>query len=241
MDHPPELRHQARGPGRARALHDRYRPHRPRGVQPHAGTAPRCELAGLGVGDHRSPHDAAGRRHVRGRGAGASPPRAGGVDQRLGGDLPGDHHHGPGRRRIHADREAGAGEGGLLFTAHRVRRRRAGAPSRRNYGQRPRRGSQLSPAGGRTGDGDRRVRHHRRGRHRARAVPLLVRREGLREVRRAAGRQRVVGGTGARLDPRHALRHPLLAGHLHAGDHRLLPARRRHPQSQRRRARRSAT
>ena len=52
--------------------------------------------------------------------------------QRLGGDLPGHHHHGPGRWRIRADREAGAGEGGLLLAAHGVRRRRAGAPSGRD-------------------------------------------------------------------------------------------------------------
>ena len=60
--------------------------------------------------------------------------------------------------------------------------------------------------------------------------------KGYAQVRRAARRQRRVGGKGARLDPRHAPRHPLLAGHLHARDRRLLPARRRHPQSQRPRA-----
>ena len=71
----------------------------------------------------------------------------------------------------------------LTVCAAAVLLRRPGRPRRRS-----RRGSQLSAAGGRPGDGDRGVRHHRRGRDRAGHVSLLVRREGLRAVRRAARR-----------------------------------------------------
>ena len=76
----------------------------------------------------------------------------------------------------------------------------------------------------RAGHRDRRLRHHRRRRHRAGHVPVLVHREGLRALHRPARRLGGVAAAGARLDPRDAPRHRLLAGHLHLRHARLLPA-----------------
>ena len=91
-------------------------------------------------------------------------------------------------------------------------RRRLGAPAARPDG---------------LGHRHRSLRHHRRRRHRAGDVSLLVHREGLRALHRPARRLGGVAAAGARLDPRDAPRHRLLAGHLHARHAGLLPARRR--------------
>ena len=89
------------------------------------------------------------------------------------------------------------------------------------------RGLSFEPAGGGTRHRDRGLRDHRRRRDRAGAVPVLVRREGLRALRRPARRHRGVGRPRPRLDPRHAPRHPLLAGDLHPGHGGVLSPRRR--------------
>ncbi len=80
---------------------------------------------------------------------------------------------------------------------------------------------------GRSGDGDCCFRHHRRRRDRTRDVSVLVRGEGLRQVRRGARRLSGVDGARARLDSRDAPRHHVLAGRLHDGHGGFLPARRR--------------
>ena len=69
--------------------------------------------------------------------------------------------------------------------------------------------------------------------------PVLVRRERLRALRRPSRQLRRLGGPRPRLDPRHAPRHHLLARDLHAGDRRVLSARRRHPEPDGRHPRRT--
>ena len=86
--------------GGAGALHHRHRPHRARGLQPRARPAPRRQLAGLGLGAHGRADAAPGRRHVRRRGAGAAPARAGHPGERLGRHLPGAHPRAAARRRL---------------------------------------------------------------------------------------------------------------------------------------------
>ena len=72
------------------------------------------------------------------------------------------------------------------------------APARRRDARRSASRSELRAAGRGPRDGDRRVRHHRRRRHRARDVSVLVRREGLRALRRASATDRAAWAARAR-------------------------------------------
>ena len=194
LDHPRQLRDQARGAGRVRALHDRDRRYGARGLQSRAGSPRGRRLACLGVGDHRHAVAAADRRDVRRRLAGAEPPRPRDLRQRVGRHLLRDHPGAAARRRVRANRAARDREGRTLHAADRLRGRDPAPSSGRRGGPRSR--GRHEPAASRRGprDGDRRLRHHRRGRDRAGHVSVLVRRERLRALRRSARRIARVGG-----------------------------------------------
>ena len=207
MDHRPQLRDQARRAGRVRPLHDCDGAHGARRIQPRARAARRCQLARVGVGADGYVDAAAGRRDVRRRRAGTASARAVDPNQRLGGDLLRDHAGAPSRRRLRANRALRDRQGRTLHRVDGVRRGDpASPPGRRQSGGSPER-IRLSASGGGSCDGDCGLRDHRRRRDRARHVSLLVRREGVREVRRRARWLRRVDDAGARVDPRDAPRH----------------------------------
>ena len=208
VDHPRQLRDQAGRSGGVGPLHHRHGTHRPRGVRPRAWAAPRRQLAGVGLGHHGRADAAAGRRHVRRRGAGPAPAGAGDPGERLGGDLPRCITiGGSARRRLRAHREAGHGEGGLLHDADGLRRCRAAAVVRRDDGQRSRR--RAEPARCRPRASPRRLPCSGSPAS-ARPSWCSTRTGASRKATRGSsgrGTDRGVDRAGARLDPRHAPRH----------------------------------
>ena len=140
VDHPRQLRDQARRPGRARALHHRdgryRRSRRSTGCPgPRLGVSwlvwawaltvslTLLQIGGMYGGVSQVLHVA----------------RAGRPGHRVGWRLPGHHHRRPARRRLRAHREAGDRQGRIVHRADRLRGRRPPASIGRRVGQRSRR------------------------------------------------------------------------------------------------------
>ena len=171
LGHRPQLRHQARRPGRVRPLHDCDRAHRARRVQPRARPSRRRGLAGLDLGRDGDVDAPAGRRHVWWRRAGAAHPRAGDPGQRLGGCVLCRDAGAPPRRWLRTHRASRDRQGRALHAAHRLRRRDSSPPARRGHCGRSSERIQFPIPGCGAGDGDCCLRHHRRRRDRAGHVP----------------------------------------------------------------------
>ena len=131
LGHRPQLRHQARRPGRVRPLHDCDRAHRARRVQLRARPSRRRGLAGLDLGRDGDADAPAGRRHVWRRRASAAHPRAGHPGQRLGGRVLRRDPGAPSRRRLRAHRASRDRQGRTLHAAHGVCRSDSSPPARR--------------------------------------------------------------------------------------------------------------